>query len=131
MFGALVADSVIGAFVRTVGGAPAQKVVTYAGVAAFILWTMHFLLVGKVPWRILVRPAIVTAHLWIALDVFSSTYFSSQIVSDSRLYGTIGAVFGLTTWFIAIGAVIILGAVAGAVWEERNNKQVRGALTRP
>jgi len=25
------------------------------------------------------------------------------------------------TWFIAIGAVIILGAVAGAVWEDRKN----------
>jgi len=25
------------------------------------------------------------------------------------------------TWFIAIGAVIILGAVAGAVWEDRRN----------
>jgi len=25
------------------------------------------------------------------------------------------------TWFIAIGAVIILGAVAGAVWEDRGN----------
>lgn len=126
MFGALVADSVIGTFVRTVGGAPAQKVITYAGVAAFILWTMHFLLVGKVPWRLLVRPAIVTALLWIALDVFSSTYFSSQIVSDSRLYGTIGAVFGLTTWFIAIGAVILLGAVAGATWNQRKRRS-RGA----
>jgi len=25
------------------------------------------------------------------------------------------------TWFIAIGAVIILGAVAGAVWDDRRN----------
>ena len=56
--------------------------------------------------------------------------FRETIISDSKTYGTIGAIFGIMTWFIAIGAVIILGAVAGAVWEERNNKQVRGALTR-
>jgi uncharacterized BrkB/YihY/UPF0761 family membrane protein len=36
----------------------------------------------------------------------------------------IGAIFGIMTWFIAIGAVIILGAVAGAVWEDRRNEQV-------
>jgi hypothetical protein len=27
--------------------------------------------------------------------------------------------FGILTWFIAIGAVLILGAVASAVWEDR------------
>ena len=47
--------------------------------------------------------------------------FSDTIVSDSKTYGTIGAIFGIMTWFIAIGAVIILGAVAGAVWEDRKN----------
>jgi len=29
------------------------------------------------------------------------------------------------TWFIAVGAVIILGAVAGAVWADRRNQQIR------
>jgi membrane protein len=46
-------------------------------------------------------------------------YFSSTIISDSRTYGAIGAVFSILTWFIAIGAVIILGAVTGVVWEDR------------
>ncbi len=40
-------------------------------------------------------------------------------VSDSRLYGPIGVVFTLMIWFIAIGAVIVLGAAAGATWAER------------
>jgi uncharacterized BrkB/YihY/UPF0761 family membrane protein len=51
--------------------------------------------------------------------------------SDSKTYGTIGAIFGIMTWFIAIGAVIILGAVAGAVWDDRRNQQVPGTMTRP
>ena len=46
----------------------------------------------------------------------------SQAGSDSRTYGTIGAVFSILTWFIAIGAVIILGAVAGVVWEDRRTE---------
>jgi membrane protein len=56
-----------------------------------------------------------------SLGVSSKFYFSGTIISDSRTYGTIGAIFGLMTWFIAIGAVIILGAVAGAVWKDRRN----------
>ena len=50
------------------------------------------------------------------LGVFASDYFSSTVVSDSHLYGSIGVVFTLVTWFIAIGAVLALGAVAGVVW---------------
>ena len=55
--------------------------------------------------------------------VFSSVYFSSAIISDSRLYGTIGVVFTLLTWFIAIGAVIVPGAVAGATWDQRKGRR--------
>jgi uncharacterized BrkB/YihY/UPF0761 family membrane protein len=59
------------------------------------------------------------------LGIFSKFYFSETIISDSRTYGAIGAIFGIMTWFIAIGAVIILGAVAGAVWEDRKSQQIR------
>ena len=87
-------------------------------VTCFFAWTMHFLLAGRVSWRLLLRPAIVTALLWIGLEAFSSVYFSAQIISDSKLYGPIGVVFSLMVWFIAIGAVIVLGAAAGATWAE-------------
>lgn len=49
-------------------------------------------------------------------------YFAAAIISDSRLYGTIGVVFTLLTWFIAICAVIVLGAVAGATWDQRKGR---------
>jgi uncharacterized BrkB/YihY/UPF0761 family membrane protein len=69
-----------------------------------------------VPWRIVLRPALVTAILWLCLAPVSSVYFSSESVSHRGLYGAIGVVFTLASWFIAVGAVIVLGAV-GVVWQ--------------
>ena len=63
-----------------------------------------------------------TALLWIGLELFSSVYFSSAVISDSRLYGTISVVFSFVIWFVAIGAVIVLGAVAGATWDQRKDR---------
>jgi membrane protein len=86
----------------------------------FFWWTMHFLVAGRVPWHDLRSSAIATAIFWIGLGVFASFYFSSTVVSDSKLYGTIGVVFTLASWFIAMGAVIILGAAVGLVWERQH-----------
>jgi hypothetical protein len=72
-------------------------------------------------WRTLLPSALITGIFYGGLGVFSKFYFSETIISDSKTYVTIGAIFGIMTWFIAIGAVIILGAVAGAVWEDRRN----------
>jgi membrane protein len=122
LFGVLVIEGIISNPVRSAGGPVAEGLVTYAGTAAFFWWTMHFLLAGRVPWRRLIRAAILTALFWIALELFSSVYFSAAIISDNRLYGTIGVAFTLLTWFIAIGAVIVLGAVAGATWDQRKGR---------
>ena len=117
LFGVLVTESVISGPVRAAGGPVAHGLVTYAGTAAFFWWTMHFLLAGRMPWRRLIRAAMLTALFWTGLEAFSAA-----IISDSRLYGTIGVVFTLLTWFIAIGAVIMLGAVAGATWDQRKGR---------
>lgn len=71
------------------------------------------------PWRLVIEPALATAVLWTVLALFSSLYFSSVLIDDSRLYGTIGVAFTLLTWFILIGVVIMLGAAFGAVWQRR------------
>ena len=92
LFGVLVTESILSRPVHAAGGAAAQGLVTYAGTAAFSWWTMHFLPAGRVPWRRLIHAAILTALLWIGLEVLSSVYFSAAVVSDSRLYGTIGVV---------------------------------------
>ena len=108
---------------RPVRDAPAgtalAELVTFATWAPFFWWTMHFLLAGRVRWRRLLPSAVFTGAFYAGLGVFSKFYFSSTITSDSRTYGTIGAILGILTWFVAIGAVIILGAVAGVVWQDR------------
>ena len=43
-------------------------------------------------------------------------------MSDARIYGTIAVVFTLMTWFVSIGAVIMLGALAGAVGYDRRHR---------
>ncbi len=95
--------------------------VTVAIMTPFFWWTMHFLLDGRVARRTPLPSAVITGVFYGRLGVFSKFYFSGTITADSKTYGTIGAIFGIMTWFIAIGAVIILGAVAGAVWEDRRN----------
>jgi membrane protein len=82
-------------------------------VTALFWWGIHFLLRGKEPWRPLFPAALATGVFWVGLGAFASLYFSSTLVSDSHLYGAIGVVFTLVTWFIAMGAVITLGAVVG------------------
>ena len=122
LFCVLVAESEISKPVHATVGPVGEGLVTYAGVTAFFWWTMHFLLAGRVRWRRLLRPAILTGVFWMGLELVSAAYFSSAIVSDSRLYGTIGVVFSFMIWFIAIGAVIVLGTVAGATWNVRKRR---------
>lgn len=115
-------ESVVGRPVRnTPGGYWLAALVTIAIMAPFFWWTMHFLLAGRVPWSRLLPSAVITGSFYGGLGIFSRFYFSGTIITDSRTYGTIGAIFGIMTWLIAIGAVIILGAVAGLVWAERGN----------
>jgi membrane protein len=117
--------------VVSVAGRPARGVlaggwmaplVTAVITVPFFWWTMHFLLRGRVRWRALLPSAVMTGVLYGGLGVFSRLYFSAAIISDSKTYGTVGVIFSIMTWLIAIGAVIILGGVAGAVWEDRRRK---------
>jgi membrane protein len=94
------------------------EVVTFGIWVPFFWWSMHFLLHGRQGWRKLLPSALATGFCFAGLGVFSHFYFSSTIISDSKTYGTIGAVLGIVTWLIAVGAVIIIGAVFGAVWHD-------------
>ncbi|MFY9928387.1 MAG: hypothetical protein WAK82_10320, partial [Streptosporangiaceae bacterium] len=46
--------------------------------------------------------------------------FSAMVISDEHTYGPIGTIFALLSYLIAIGVVVILGAVAGRAWHERS-----------
>jgi membrane protein len=124
----VVGDAAIGKTLRDGPAGPlVLGVVEVVGFFLFFWWSLHFLLAGRESWRRVRPAAIATAIFWVGLGVFAAFYFSSTIVSDSKTYGTIGVVFTLVTWFIAMGAVLTLGAVAGAVWQRRRS----GTVNRP
>jgi membrane protein len=125
VLGLLVAEGIVNAPERRATGPMVQALMTFVVATIFFAWTMYFLLAGRVRWRRLVRPALVTAVLWLGLALFSSLYFSSLVIDDSRDYGKIGVIFTFLTWFILIGGVIVIGGAVGAVWEARGG---RGAL---
>ncbi len=105
---------------RGAGGPVLLAILALAYSTAFWWWTMHFLLSARIPWRQLLPSAVATAVCWIGLGVFSKFLFSSSIANDYREYGNIGTVFALMSWLIAVGVVIILGAVFGMLWRDED-----------
>lgn len=88
----------------------------------FFFWyfTMWLLVSGRVPARQLRAPALATALFWLGFGVYTKLTMSGAIVGNDRKYGEIGVVFALMSWLIGMGVVIILGAVVGIVWKERD-----------
>jgi membrane protein len=118
----VVADAAIGKSLRDEPAGPMILAVTeLVGFTLFFWFSIHFLLAGRQPWRRLAPAAILTSALWVGLGIFAAFYFSSTLVSDSNTYGTIGVTFTLASWFVAMGAVLALGAVIGAVWQRRRH----------
>ena len=97
-------------------------VLAVVGLGALTLYwwfTMSFLLAGRESWRALFPSAIATALVWVGMEVVFSFIFSSTVISGDQKHGPIGVVFALMSWLVAIGVVIILGAVTGLVWREQ------------
>ena len=104
------------------GSAAGPVLLGVVGLGAFTgFWwlTMWLLLSARVPWKELFPSAVATAICWIGMEVVFSFTFSSTVISNNHKYGPIGVVFALMSWLIAIGVVIILGAILGVVWRER------------
>jgi len=98
---------------------------------AFWWFTMSLLLAGRIPWRDLFPGALATAICWVGMEVVFSFIFSSTVIEDNKKYGAIGVVFALMSWLIAIGVVIIIGAVVGVVWLERRRDRKAPEAVRP
>ncbi|MFG2331506.1 YhjD/YihY/BrkB family envelope integrity protein [Streptomyces sp. NPDC048604] len=78
-------------------------------------WTQHLLLTGRVPWLPLLPGAVLTGA---ALGILTSTapLYVPQVLNHSLdKYGSLGAVFTLLSWLIALCVVVALGVTAGAV----------------
>jgi membrane protein len=119
----------IGPSLRHGGGPVFLGVLGFVATTLFWWFTMWFLLAGRVHWRELVPGAVATGAFWVGMEAVFSLIFSNEIISDDKKYGPIGVVFALMSWFIAIGVVIILGAVVGIVWRERQ-LSLKSGLTR-
>ncbi len=109
----------VGPSLHKAGGPVLLGVIGLTVSTAFWWFTQWFLLGGRISWRELFPSAIATAVCWVGMAVVFAIIFSGTVISDDKKYGTIGVVFALMSWFIAIGVVIILGAIAGVVWRER------------
>jgi membrane protein len=104
--------------IRDAGDLP-YALSSVVGNSAFFWFTMWFLLSGRVRWRYLLPGAIATGLFWMGMLVVFRHVFSGEVISDYNKYGTIGAIFALMSFFIAIGVVVVLGAMTGIVWRER------------
>jgi membrane protein len=108
----------VGPSVRA-GGPVLFGIVILVGFTGFWWFSMRFLLAGRVPWRRPFPSAVATGLCWLGMvAVFSATY-SGMVISSYNRYGPIGVVFDVMSLLLAIGVVIILGAVVGITWHER------------
>lgn len=89
--------------------------------ASFALWliTPAFLLAGRVAWRALVPTAVLTATAMAVMSGASTIYMARAMSEATEQYGPIGSAFAIFSWLVAVGFVIVLGAVVGAVWRQR------------
>ena len=120
LVGCAYVGGLAGPWLRDNGGPVLLAVTGLVALTAFWWFTMWFLLAGRISWRDLFPSALATGICWIGMEVVFSITFSTTVISYDQRYGPIGVVFALMTWLIAIGVVVIIGAVAGLVWREQN-----------
>ena len=110
----------IGPRVRA-GGPVVFAIVGLVVFTCFWWLTMWLLLAGRIPWRGLLPCALATGVFWLGMEAVFAVTFSGMLTSNDQKYGPIGIVFSLMSYLIAIGVVVILGAVTGLVWQERRS----------
>lgn len=106
-------------WLHDVGGPVLVGVVVLPTVTAFWWFTMWLLLGGRLSWGELFPSALATGLCWLGMEIVFRLTMSSTITSNYAKYGSIGVVFAIMSFLIAVGVVIILGAVFGVVWRER------------
>lgn len=61
LLAALTAEGFVSGLVHSATGPVIEGLIRFFAALLFVWWTMHFLLAGRTPWSVLIRPAIVTA----------------------------------------------------------------------
>jgi membrane protein len=102
-------------------GGPGLVAIAALPVATAFWWfSMWLLLAGELGWRELFPSALATGICWLGMVIVFRLTLSTTIASDYRKYGSAGVIFAITPLLIAIGVVIVLGALLGAAWQERH-----------
>ena len=121
-----------GSWLHHAGGAALLAVAGLVWSTGFWWLTMRILLAGRISWRNLFPAACATGVLYVAMETVFSLFFSGMVISNDNKYGPIGIIFALLSYLIAIGVVVILGAVVGLAWYERSSgKSETGHLPLP
>ena len=113
----------VGSGLRHAGGPALLAVAGLVWSTGFWWVTMRILLAGRISWAKLFPAACATGVLYVAMEAVFSLFFSAMVISDDNKYGPIGSIFALLSYLIAIGVVVILGAVAGLAWQARSSGQ--------
>lgn len=120
---AALAVSFLGAWTQPrlddLGGAGLVAIASLPAATAFWWFSMWLLLAGKLGWRELFPSALATGICWLGMVLVFRLTLSSAIESDYRKYGSAGVVFAIMPLLIAIGVVLVLGAILGVAWRER------------
>ncbi|HKD89280.1 MAG TPA: YhjD/YihY/BrkB family envelope integrity protein [Streptosporangiaceae bacterium] len=104
------------------GGLALDATISLLGGTFFWWFSMRLLLAGRRSWRELFPSALATGLCWLGMVLVFRLTISSTITTQYDKYGAIGVVFVIMTLLIAIGVVIILGAVLGLAWQERRRQ---------
>ena len=107
-----------GPWLRGAGGPVLLGVIGLVVLTGFWWFTIWFLLGSRISWRDVFPAAVATAVFWLGMVVLGHLLRHGDLRRHQD--ELIGVVFALMSWLIAIGVVIILGAVAGIVWRERD-----------
>ena len=127
LIGASLLTGWAGPGLRHAGGPALLAAAGLVWATGFWWLTMRMLLAGRISWRKLFPAACATGVLYVAMEVVFSLVFSAMVISDDNKYGPIGIIFALLSYLIAIGVVVILGAVVGLVWQERSSRPGRAS----
>jgi membrane protein len=99
-------------------GLPGAALVTVVVglVLSVLLWwpVQRLLLGGRVGWRRLLPGAVLSGLGQVVVIALSGAYLQVAIERQAAEYGLIGVAFVLVSWLIALGFLLVLGAVVGA-----------------
>jgi membrane protein len=104
------------------GGPVLYGAFTLIGATCFWWFSMWLLLRGRLTWRELFPSALATGVCWLGMIIVFRLTISNTIVTDYRKYGAMGVVLAFVSFLIAVGVVIILGAILGLVWRLRRKR---------